>query len=72
MKWEWALRPTEFWCDLTYYAYEYGLPRSWTPADLLAQIEWTWVDGDSCYQVRIHEIEAIAKLGVVVMANRPG
>ena len=62
MKWEWALRPTELWWDLTYYPYKYGQPRGWTAADLLARIDRTWVDGDSRYQVRIHEIEAVAEL----------
>ena len=70
-KWEWALRPTELWWDLTYYPYKYGQPRGWTAADLLARIDRTWVDGDSRYQVRIHEIEAIADLGVEVKANTP-
>ena len=71
-KWEWALRPTELWWDLTYYPYKYGQLRGWTAADLLAQIDRTWVDGDSRYQVRIHQIKAIADLGVVVKANTPG
>ena len=70
-KWEWALRRTELWWDLTYYPYKYGQPRGWTSADLLARIDRTWVDGDSRYQVRIHEIEAIADLGVEVKANTP-
>jgi hypothetical protein len=69
VKWEWALSPTELWWDLTYYAYKYGQPRDWTPADLLARIDQTWVDGGSRYQVRIHEIETGADLGVVVKAN---
>jgi hypothetical protein len=72
VKWEWALRPTELWWDLTYYPYKYGQPRGWTPADLLARIDRTWVDGDSRYQVRIHEIETVADLGVVVKANTLG
>ena len=72
VKWEWALRPTELWWDLTYYPYKYGQPRGWTPANLLARIDRTWVDGDSRYQVRIHEIETVADLGVVVKANTPG
>lgn len=72
VKWEWALRPTELWWDLTYYTYKYGQPRGWTPAELLARIDRTWVDGDSLYQVRIHEIETVADLGVVVKANTLG
>jgi hypothetical protein len=31
--------------------------------DLLARIDRTWVDGESFYQVRIHEIEAVADPG---------
>lgn len=72
LKWEWALRPTELWWDLTYYQYKYGEPRGWTAAELLGRIDRTWVDGDSRYQVRIHEIENIAKLQVEVTANTPG
>lgn len=71
LKWEWALRPTELWWDLTYYPYKYGQPRGWTAADLLARIDRTWVDGDSRYQVRIHEIEAVASVGAAVEANTP-
>ncbi len=71
VKWEWALRQTELWWDLTYYPYKYGQPRDWTPAELLARIDRTWVDGDSRFQVRIHEIETVTKLGVVVKTNAP-
>jgi hypothetical protein len=46
-----------------------GGPPGWTAADLLARIDRTWVDGDSRYQVQIHEIEAVAHLGVVVNAS---
>ena len=63
VKWEWALRPTELWWDLTYYPYKYGQPRGWTPEDLLGRIDRTWVDGDSRYQLRIHEIETVLDLG---------
>ena len=63
MKWEWALRSTELWWDLTCHPHKYGPPRGWTAADLLARIERTWVDGDSRYQVRIHEIEAVTDCG---------
>jgi hypothetical protein len=48
-----------------------GQPRGWTADDLLARIDRTWVDGDSRYQLRIHAIEAIADLAVVVKTNTP-
>lgn len=60
--WEPFLRRTKLWWDLTYYPYKYGEPRGWTPADLLARIDATHVDGDSDYQFRIHEITAIKRL----------
>jgi hypothetical protein len=60
--WEQFLRRTRLWWDLTYYPYKYGEPRGWTPADLLARIDATHVDGDSEYQFRIHEITAIERL----------
>jgi hypothetical protein len=60
--WEQLLRRTRLWWDLTYYPYKYGEPRGWTPADLLARIDATHVDGDSEYQFRIHEITAIERL----------
>lgn len=69
VKWEWALRPTELWWDLTYYPYKYEQPRGWTPTDLLGRIDRTCVDGDSSYQVRIHAIEAIADLEVAMQAK---
>ncbi len=71
VKWEWALRPTELWWDLTYYPYKYGQPRGLPPADLLARIDRTWVDGDSRYQVRIHEIETVEHVEVVLKENTP-
>jgi hypothetical protein len=45
-----------------YYPYKYGEPRGWSPEDLLAQIDSTYVDGDSEYQFRIHEIREIERL----------
>jgi hypothetical protein len=66
--WDWALRETELWWDLTSYPAKYGRPRGWTTEELLERIDRTWVDGDSRYQVRIHAIETIEP----VPSRRPG
>src|SRR5205809_8098151 len=59
--WERFLRNTNLWWDLTYYEYKYGEPFMITPEQLLARINATYVDGDSDYQMRIHEIKQIEK-----------
>jgi hypothetical protein len=69
--WERMLRPTKLWWELTYFEYKYGQPRGWTAADLLAQIDRTWVDGDSSNQFRIHAIESIERLPESGGADRP-
>ncbi|MEQ9000686.1 MAG: hypothetical protein RID53_29820 [Coleofasciculus sp. B1-GNL1-01] len=61
-RWEQFLRSTTVWWDLTYYEYKYGEPRGWSPKELLEQIDSTYVDGDSYFQVRIHEIKTIEKV----------
>ncbi|MBR8837518.1 MAG: hypothetical protein DSM106950_26800 [Stigonema ocellatum SAG 48.90 = DSM 106950] len=62
--WAWAdfLRSTTLWWDLTRYEYKYGEPLGWTVKDLLERIEMTHVDGDSDYQMRIHEIKCIEQI----------
>lgn len=61
-RWEQFLSRTSLWWDLTYYEYKYGEPRGWSAKDLLEQINSTYVDGDSYFQVRIHEIKTIEKV----------
>lgn len=61
--WDALFRNTELWWDLTYYEYKYNEPLDWSPEELLAKIEATWMDGDSRNQVRIHPIEHIEKIG---------
>jgi hypothetical protein len=46
-KWEHLLRNSAVWWDLTYFEYKYKEPRGWSPADLLAALDRTHVDGDS-------------------------
>jgi len=62
--WAWGdfLRSTTLWWDLTRYEYKYGEPLNWKALDLLERIETTYVDGDSYYQMRIHEIKSIEKI----------
>jgi hemoglobin len=70
---EWVrfLRPTTLWWELTYYPYKYGVPRGWSATDLLAEIDKTWVDGDSTNQLRIHEIGTIVHLSVGKEPDKP-
>jgi hypothetical protein len=70
-EWERLLRPTKLWWELTCYPYKYGEPRGWSAADLLAEIDRTWVDGDSSNQLRIHEVGPIVRLPDVSPADRP-
>ena len=58
-EWRRFLERTPLWWELTYYEYKYGRPRGWSAADLLAQIDKTHVDGDSSFQLRIHEITTV-------------
>jgi hypothetical protein len=69
-RWENFLRSSNLWWDLTYYEYKYGEPIGWNAQDLLQKIKGTHVDGDSEYQVRIHEIKSIEKIGVTAVDNR--
>src|SRR4051812_37304276 len=59
--WERFLRSSSLWWDLTRYEYKYGEPFQITPEQLLERINATHVDGDSEYQIRIHEIGQIEK-----------
>ncbi|MCI0407661.1 MAG: hypothetical protein L0191_03690, partial [Acidobacteria bacterium] len=61
-EWERFLRPTSLWWDLSYYPYKYSRPRGWTAEDLLARLDATHVDGDSSYQLRVHEIPEVERL----------
>jgi hypothetical protein len=70
-EWERLLRPTRLWWELTYYPYKYGEPRGWSAADLLTEIDKTWVDGDSSNQLRIHEVGTILRLPEVGLADKP-
>lgn len=60
--WDNFLRSTTLWWDLTYYEYKYNQPLGWTAKELLERIDRTYVDGDSYYQFRIHEIKSIDKI----------
>jgi hypothetical protein len=68
--WESFLRRTKLWYDLTYYEYKYGEPRGWSPEQLLEKIDSTYVDGDSDYQFRIHEVKGIEQIKPLQSANR--
>lgn len=63
-RWENFLRSSNLWWDLTYYEYKYGEPIGWSAKDLLERINSTYVDGDSYYQVRIHEIKTVDQIAV--------
>lgn len=60
-KWEAFLRNTNVWWDLTRYEYKYKEPLPWSPADFLARIDGTHVDGDSANQLRIYPVGEIMK-----------
>jgi hypothetical protein len=70
-EWEPFLRPTTLWWELTYYPHKYGVPRGWSATDLLAEIDKTWVDGDSTNQLRIHEIGTIVHLSAGKEPDKP-
>ncbi|MBY0228084.1 MAG: hypothetical protein K2W96_02270 [Gemmataceae bacterium] len=61
-RWKRFLERTKLWWELTYHEYKYGEPRGWSAADLLREIDRTWIDGDSTYEVRIHEIKEVRRL----------
>ena len=60
--WERVLRNTRLWHEVTASGNPYGEPRAWTPADLLAAIAGTKVDGDSENQVRIPPVPDVLRI----------
>ena len=71
VKWEWAV-PDGAVVGFDVLPVQVRAAAGLDAAELSARIDRTWVDGDSLYQVRIHEIETVADLGVVVKANTLG